>query len=152
MKSPESLQIEYDIMNFSSKASERLIDAVKKTMEKCMEFYKKMLTTHNRCQTSSAKRLQEFPAHEEHLKYLHDRQQEDELHIQLVKGLNEKVVKGLVAQAVDSNCLLEDHLRVTPQRIADIKSQLSKHEVTVRFWNLQISRPQLQMLLRGSSS
>ena len=67
------------------------------------------------------------------MKYLHDRMQEDEIHIQLVKGLNEKVIKGLVAQATISNCLLEDHLRVTPLRVADIKSKLSKQEVTVRF-------------------
>ena len=122
IKSPEKLQIEYDIMNFSSKASERLIVTVGKTMEKCMEFYKKVLTTHNRCQTSSAKRLQEFPDQEDHLKYLHDRLQEDELHIQLVKGMDEKVVKGLVAQAAVSNFMLEDQLRVTPQRVAEIKS------------------------------
>ena len=48
MKSPERLHIEYDLMNFSSKAVERLIDAVEKTMEKCMEFYKKVLTTHKK--------------------------------------------------------------------------------------------------------
>ena len=57
MKNPERLHIEYDIMNFSSKAIERLIVVVKKTMDKCMEFYKNVLTTHNRFQTSSAKRL-----------------------------------------------------------------------------------------------
>ena len=67
------------------------------------------------------------------MKYLHDRLQEDELHIQLVKGLNEKVIKCLVAQAAVSNCLLEDRLQVTPPKVADIKTQLSKHEVTVRF-------------------
>ena len=92
-----------------------------------------MLITHNKCQTSSAKRLQDFPAHEEHLKHLHDRPQEDELSIQLIKGLNEKVIKSMVAQAAVSNFLLEDQLRVTPPRVADIKTQLSKHEVMVRF-------------------
>ena len=49
VKNPERLQLEYDLMNFSSKAAERLIDVVKKTTDKCMEFYKKVLTTHNRC-------------------------------------------------------------------------------------------------------
>ena len=83
-------------------------------MDKCMEFYKRVLTTHNIFQTSITKRLQEFLGQEEHLKYLHDRLQEDELNIQLVKGLNEKVVKILVAQVAVNNCLLEDHLRVTP--------------------------------------
>ena len=77
MKNPEKLQIEHDIINFSSKVAERLIVAVKNSMEKCAEFYKKVLTTHNKCQTSSSKRLQNFPAREEHLKYLHDRLQED---------------------------------------------------------------------------
>ena len=102
-------------------------------MDKCMEFYKKVLTTHNRCQNSLEKRLQEFPSQEEHLKYLHDRLQEDELHIQLVKVLNEKVIKSLVAQVAINNCLLEDQLRVTPPRVADIKTQPSKHKVTVIF-------------------
>ena len=75
-------------MDFSSKATARLTTAVGKTLDKCMDFYKRVLTTHNRCQNSAAKRLQEFPGQEEHLKYLHDRMQEDELNIQLVKGLN----------------------------------------------------------------
>ena len=120
MKNLERLQLEYDLMNFSSKVVERLIVAVENTTYKCMEFYKKVLTTHNKCQTSSAKWLQEFPAHEEHLKYLHDRLQEDELSIQLIKGLNEKLIKSLVAQAAVSNFLLEDQLRVTTPRVADI--------------------------------
>ena len=59
--------------------------------------------------------------------------QEDELHIQPVKGLNEKVIKSLVAQAVVSHFLLEDQLRVTPPRVADIRTQLAKHEFTVSF-------------------
>ena len=106
--------MEYDLINFSSKVAKRLIDAVKKTTDKCMEFYNKVLTTHNNWQTSSTKRIQEFRAHEEHLKHLHDRLQEDELSIQLIKGLNEKVIKSMVAQVTVSNFLLEDQLRVTP--------------------------------------
>ena len=41
--------------------------------------------------------------------------------------------KELLAQAAISNCLLEDLLRVTAPRVADIKGQLSKHEITVKF-------------------
>ena len=58
--------------------------------------------------------------------------QEDELNIRQVKGINEKLVKSLVAQAVVSNYVLEDQLRVTPPGAAEIKSQVSIHEVTVR--------------------
>ena len=41
------------------------------------------------------------------------------------------MVKGLVAQATVNICLLEDQLRVTPPRVAEIKSQMSIHELTV---------------------
>ena len=57
VKNPERLRLEYDLMNFSSKAAKRLIDAVEKTTEKCMEFYKKVLKTNNKFQTSLEKRL-----------------------------------------------------------------------------------------------
>ena len=97
-----------------------------------MDFYIKMLTTHNRCQTSASKRIQEFPDQEGHLKYLQDRLQEDEISIQQIKGITEKVVKNWVAQASVSNFFLEDLLRVTPPKAAEIKSQLDIHEVTVR--------------------
>ena len=43
-----------------------------------------------------------------------------------------KVIKSLVDQAAVSNFLLEDHIRVTPARLAEIQSQLSVDEVTVR--------------------
>ena len=103
VKNPKMFQLEYDLMNFSNRAVERLIDAVEKTSEKCRELYNKVLITRNKFQTSSTKRLQEFPPYEEHLKHLHDRLQEDELSIQLIKGLNAKVIKGMVAQAAVSN-------------------------------------------------
>ena len=101
-------------MDFSSKATAKLTTIFGETLDKCMEFYKRVLTTHNRFQTSSTKRLQEFPRNEENLKYLNDRMQEVELIIHQVKGLNEKIVRNLVAQDGVSNCLLEDQLRVTP--------------------------------------
>ena len=81
VKSPEKLQIKCDIVNFSSRDAERLIEAVEKTTDKCTKFYKKVLITHNKCQTSSTQKLQYFPAHEEHLKQLKDKLQEVELNI-----------------------------------------------------------------------
>ena len=58
--------------------------------------------------TSSKKRLDELPAHEEHLKQLHDRLQEDELGIHLIKSLDDKVVKSVIAQAAINRFRLED--------------------------------------------
>ena len=42
------------------------------------------------------------------------------------------MVKSLVAQAAVINYLLEYQIKVTPPRAAEIKSQLSVHEVTFR--------------------
>ena len=43
------------------------------------------------------------------------------------------MLKNVIAQAALSNFLLEDQLRLLPTRMADIRAQISKHEVTVRF-------------------
>ena len=64
VKSPKRLQLKYDLMNIGNRSTERLIEEIEKTSNKCEEFYKKVLITHNKCHTSSAKRLQEFLAHE----------------------------------------------------------------------------------------
>ena len=60
-KSTEKLKIKYELMDFSSKAAARLTITVAKTLDKCMDFDKKVLTTHNTCQNYAEKRLQEFP-------------------------------------------------------------------------------------------
>ena len=127
------MQLEYELMGFGNKASEKLLEAMKKTKYRCMEFCEKVLETHNRCQTSSNKRLDGLLAHEEHLKQLHDRLQEDELGIQLIKSLDDKGLKSVIAQATVNNCQLEDQLRLLPARMNNIKAQAAKHEVTVIF-------------------
>ena len=81
-----------------------------------------MLTTYNKCQTSSTKRIDKLPEHEELLKKLQEILQEDELGIQLIKILSEKVIKSVTSQAAVSNFLLEDQLRVLPVRMANIKA------------------------------
>ena len=57
---------------------------------------------------------------------------EDELSIQTIEGINEKSIKFWIAKASVINCLLEDLYRVTPPKMAEIKSQLAVHEVTVK--------------------
>ena len=59
--------------------------------------------------------------------------QEDEQGIQLVKGLDEKVLKTAIAQAVVSSHLLEYQLHPIPARVVNIKSQVAKHEITIIF-------------------
>ena len=81
VKDSERIHLEYELIGFGNKAVEKLVEAVKKTNQQCMEFCEKVLTTHNMCQTSSKKRLDGLPVHEEHLKQLHAILQEDELGI-----------------------------------------------------------------------
>ena len=77
VKYSERMQLQFELIGFGNKATEKLLEAVKKTKDQCMEFCEKILVTHNRCQSSSKKRLDELPAHEEYLKQLHDRLEED---------------------------------------------------------------------------
>ena len=92
-----------------------------------------MLTTYNHCQTYSKKRIDELPEHKEQLKQLHARWKEDELGIQLIKSLDERVLKNVIYQEAVSKHLLEDQLQLIPSRMANIKAQVAKHEVTIRF-------------------
>ena len=61
------------------------------------------------------------------------RWQEDELGIQLIKSLDKKVLKTIISQASVRNHLLEYQIRLIPARVANIKAQVAKHEVTIRF-------------------
>ena len=64
---------------------------------------------------------------------MQDRRQEDELGIQLIKSLDERGIKNVIAQVAVSNHLLEDQLLLILTRMANIKAQVVKHEVTIRF-------------------
>ena len=64
------LKMELALLNFSSKAAARLSNAINKTIEKRNELYKKMYTTHNKCQASAATQVQDFPDKDQHLKNL----------------------------------------------------------------------------------
>ena len=77
-------------------------------------------------------KTEEFTNKDEHLKYIQGRLREDELSIQQIEGITEKAVKDWIAKASINNCLLEDMYRVTPPKMAEIKSQLAVHEVTIR--------------------
>ena len=116
------MKLEYELIEFGSKAARELVKAVQKTKGVCTEFCRKVLTNYKRCQTSTKKRLEELPEHEEYLKQLQFKWQEDESGIQLVKSLDEKVLKTVIAQAAVSNHLLEDQLHLIPARVANIKA------------------------------
>ena len=51
----------------------------------------------------------------------------------MIKKLDERVIKNVIAQDAVSKFLLEDQFQLLPARVVDIRAQASKHEVTVRF-------------------
>ena len=51
--------------------------------------------------------MDELPPHEEHLQKLHVRFQEEEHGIQLIKNLDERVIKNVIAEVEISNIILE---------------------------------------------
>ena len=67
------------------------------------------------------------------LKQLQERCNEDERAIQLVKGLDENVLKTEIAHVAVSSHLLEDQICFIPTRAVGVKSQATKHGITIRF-------------------
>ena len=133
IKDLETVKLEYELIEFGSKVAEELVKVVRRTKGVCAEFCTKVLITYNRCQTAAKRRLEELSDHEGFLKQLQERCEEDEQVIQLVKGLDEKVLKIAIAQVAVSSHLLGDQLRLIPAKVANIKAQVAKHEITIRF-------------------
>ena len=133
IKDLEMIKLEYELIEFASKATQELVKTVRRMKSACAEFYRKVLLTYNRCQTSARRRLEELPDHEMFLKQLQERWQEDEQAIQLVKGLDERVLKNAIAQATVSSHLLEDQRHLISARMENIKSQVVRYEITIRF-------------------
>ena len=92
-KIAEVLRIEVEPLEFNNKSSLRMTIGVKKTLERCVDFFKRMHTTLNKCHTYSVERIHEFLDKDEHLKYLQERLHENELRIQQIEGIIEKEVK-----------------------------------------------------------
>ena len=70
IKDLDTMKLEYELIEFRSKATEELVKAVRRTKCVCTEFCRKVLTTYNHFQTSAKKMLEGLPDHKEFLKKL----------------------------------------------------------------------------------
>ena len=102
-------------------------------MEKCNKLYKKICTTHNKCQASVANPFHNFSDKDQHFKNLQDKLQTDEQRIQKIKNIGEESIEIWVVQASVHKYLFEELLRQTSPKLREIESQLEKHEVTALF-------------------
>ena len=64
IKELETVKLEYELIEFGSKAAKKLVKAVRRTKGVCVEFCKKVIITYNRCQTYAKRRLEKLPDHE----------------------------------------------------------------------------------------
>ena len=71
-KDLETIKLEYELIEFASKAAEELVKTVRKTKSAYAEFCKRVLLTYNQCQIYTSKRLEVFPEHEIFLNQLQE--------------------------------------------------------------------------------
>ena len=72
VKALEMIKLEYELIKFASEAAKELIKTVRKMKNAYAEFCRRVLLTYNRCQTSTARRLEVLPKHDILLKQLEE--------------------------------------------------------------------------------
>ena len=122
VKYQQILKKEYDLLEFSINIAEEFKKTVKKRKGLCVEYYRRVLVTNNRCQVSIEKRLDAILQHDLFIENLQNKYQEDEQEIQQVKDLDEQILKNAVAHAIVSIHFLEEQLHLSPARIEVIKN------------------------------
>ena len=128
-KTAESLNMEVAILNFGYRAAVRLNTSIDKTIEKCNEFYKRMCSTHNKCQVSADTQVEHFSARDHHLKNLQDRLQTCEDSIAKIESIGEETIGVCIVQASIHKHLFEELLIQNSPKVREIETQLSKHEI-----------------------
>ena len=80
-KDQQALRKDYDLLEFSINTTEEFKKVVKKTKGACVEFFKRILITYNRCQVEAEQRMDTFPDHSLFLEILQRRYHEDKQRI-----------------------------------------------------------------------
>ena len=106
---------------------------VKRTHVACSKYFKRFLNAYNRCQTEAELRFEEFPDHEAFVEVLQKRHQDAEARTQQIQSINAMVLKNEVGHAAISIQILEDQLRLSPERIEAIRNQVDKFEINIQF-------------------
>ena len=85
-KDQQTLKWDYDLLEFSINTTEDFKKAIKKTKGACVEFFRRLLITYNRCQTEAEQRLDVFLDHNSFVEMLQKRYQEEEVKVQHIKA------------------------------------------------------------------
>ena len=63
-KDQQALKRDYNLVEFAINTTEHFKKEVKKTKGLCIEFFRRLLITYNRCQIETEERLEYFPDHD----------------------------------------------------------------------------------------
>ena len=77
-KDKQALKRDYNLVEFAINTAEDFKKVVKKTKGLCIEFFRRLLITYNRCQVEAEKRLDNFPDHDSFMEVLQKRHQDEE--------------------------------------------------------------------------
>ena len=72
-KDQQALKRDYDLLEVAINTTEDFKKAVKKTKGACIEFFRRLLITYNRCQIEAEWRLEVFPNHNSFVEMLQKR-------------------------------------------------------------------------------
>ena len=132
-KDQQALKQDYNLVEFAINTTEDFKKAVKKTKRLCIEFFRRLLITYNRCQIEAEERLEAFPDHDAFVELLQKRFQEEEAKVQDIKALDDLILRSKVDHPAVSVQILEDQLRLSTSRVEAIKNQAKKFEINIQF-------------------
>ena len=132
-KDHQALKRDHDLVEFAVNTTEDFKKTVKRTQGACLEYFRRILNTFNRCQTDAKHKLDEFPDHETFIEILQSRYLDVEARTQQIKAIDDLVLKNEVGHPAVSVQFLEDQLHLSPARIEAIKNQAEKFEINIQF-------------------
>ena len=95
-------------MEFPINTANDFKKAVKKTKGLCTEFFRRLLIIYNRCQIEAERRLEAFPDHDSFLEFLQKKYQDEEARMQLIKAIDDQILRSKVGHSAVSVQILED--------------------------------------------
>ena len=132
-KNRQTLQRDYDLMEFAITTTEDFKKTVQKTKGLCTEFFRRALVIYNRCQAEDEQRLHEFPDHDSFIEMLQKRQQEEEAKVQCIQAIDEQTLKIEIGHTAVCLQLLEEQVRLNATRVEAIKKKAEKFELNIQF-------------------
>ena len=121
-----------ELLEFCKKYARRINNEIPKTIEKCIDFYKKIHQVHEKCRIPLVPYITDLPEKDQCIELLQDVLREDLEYIRKMDAFKKDEIHHSVGQDFVNAYFLEDIFKATIQRVAHIETQLLIHEVTLQ--------------------